>query len=433
MMQNYFNRLFNLRMGEEAKPKVLANIRSNIIFKGPVLWILACAILVASVGLNVNSTAVIIGAMLISPLMGPIIGAGFGLAIYDFILFKRSLKYLLIATLVGLIVSALYFYVSPFKEAQSELLARTSPNIYDVLIAFFGGLAGVIAVTRVEKGLPVAGVAIATALMPPLCTAGYGIGTGNFMYFLGALYLYSINCVFICIATYLIVRFMKYPIARQVDKKHSRQVKYSISAIIFLMIVPSGYFAFQLFQKQRFKQNVDMFVKQEFENKGDIVVYKQSNYSSDPKRIDLAVLSKVFTQDQIDTLEEKMVGYGFTDTKLHIRQDTSFYPSLKDGGNGNLMDEKDLTIARLQKEIEKNNFDNKGLLQEAKTFRPELNDISVANHIFRINDSVSATMPILVYKSQQPLKDTDETQLINWARLRLKLDTLQAFHVATTP
>ena len=188
-MTNNFKNMLLLHQGEENKEKTLENVRKNISFTGANLWILACAIIVASVGLNINSTAVVIGAMLISPLMGPIVGSGFALGIYDFDLLKKSLRNLLNATLVGLIFSTLYFYISPFKEAQSELLSRTSPNIYDVLIAFFGGVVGAIAVTRAEKGTPVAGVAIATALMPPLCTAGYGLGTGHFRYFFGSLFL----------------------------------------------------------------------------------------------------------------------------------------------------------------------------------------------------------------------------------------------------
>jgi uncharacterized hydrophobic protein (TIGR00271 family) len=174
-----FTDILNLKEGEDDRAKTLENVKKNIEFKGANLWILACAIIVASVGLNVNSTAVIIGAMLISPLMGPILGAGFALGIYDFKLLKKSLKNLLNATVVSLTVSTLYFYLSPFKDVQSELLARTSPNIYDILIAFFGGIVGVIAITRSEKGNPIPGVAIATALMPPLCTAGYGIATGQ--------------------------------------------------------------------------------------------------------------------------------------------------------------------------------------------------------------------------------------------------------------
>lgn len=217
------NNYFNLQLGEEEKSKVLVNIHSSISFSGANVWILACAIMIASVGLNVNSTAVVIGAMLISPLMSPIVGAGFALAMFDFNLLRKSLKNLLISTLVGLVVSYIYFLLTPFKEAQSEILARTSPNIYDVLIAFFGGLVGVIAITRVEKGNPIPGVAIATALMPPLCTAGYGLATGNFSFFGGALFLYAINCVFICIATYFIVRLLQYPSVGFVDKNREKK------------------------------------------------------------------------------------------------------------------------------------------------------------------------------------------------------------------
>ncbi|HTO16312.1 MAG TPA: DUF389 domain-containing protein [Edaphocola sp.] len=187
MKNSIFNSL-NLNSGEENQDRVLENVKSSISFRGPNLWILACAIVIASVGLNMNSTAVVIGAMLISPLMGPIVGAGFALAIYDFSLLKKSLKNLLVATIVSLLVALLYFWVSPLKDAQSELLSRTSPTIYDVLIAFFGGLVGVIAITRVEKGNPIPGVAIATALMPPLCTAGYSLAIGNYSYFLGSFY-----------------------------------------------------------------------------------------------------------------------------------------------------------------------------------------------------------------------------------------------------
>ena len=175
-MSALLDTLFNLHTGEDDRQKTLENVTGNISFTGANLWILACAILVASVGLNINSAAVIIGAMLISPLMGPIVASGFALGIYDFDLLKKSLWNLLIATLAGLVVSAIYFFISPFKEVQSEMLARTSPDIYDILIAFLGGLVGVIAVTRVEKGNPIPGVAIATALMPPLCHCRIWVG-----------------------------------------------------------------------------------------------------------------------------------------------------------------------------------------------------------------------------------------------------------------
>ena len=256
-------RFFDLHQGEEKKEAVLENVVSNISFRGANAWILACAIVVASVGLNVNSTAVIIGAMLISPLMGPIVGAGFALGTFDFPLLKKSLKNLLIATLISLVVSFIYFLLSPFKEAQSELLARTSPNIYDVMIAIFGGLVGVIAITRVDKGNPIPGVAIATALMPPLCTAGYGLAIGNFSFFAGALFLYIINCVFICISTFVIVKYLRYPKTHYVDQQREKRITQSITIITIILVLPSVYFAYNLLQEKKYTNKVNQFVQQE--------------------------------------------------------------------------------------------------------------------------------------------------------------------------
>ena len=297
-MKNNFFDFIDLHNGEEQKEKVLENIKSNISFRGSNLWILACAIVIASVGLNVNSTAVIIGAMLISPLMGPIVGAGFALAMYDFELLKKSGRNLLIATVVSLTVATIYFLVSPFKETQSELLARTAPNIYDVLIAFFGGLVGVIALTRVEKGNPIPGVAIATALMPPLCTAGYGLAIGNLPYFSGALYLYFINCFFICIATFLIVKYLKYPPVNSLQSKFEKQIRYGISGLILIMVLPSFYLAYLLFQEKKFNQKVDQFIAKEFSENGYALIYKDIKYNTSPRKMELAFLSKIFSKER---------------------------------------------------------------------------------------------------------------------------------------
>lgn len=297
-MKNKIFDFINLHSGEESKEKVLENIQSNISFRGSNLWILACAIVIASVGLNVNSTAVIIGAMLISPLMGPIVGAGFALAIYDFDLLKKSFKNLLIATIVSLIVAFVYFYISPFKEEQSELLARTSPTIYDILIAFFGGLVGVIAITRVEKGNPIPGVAIATALMPPLCTAGFGLAIGKISFFLGAFYLYTINCVFICIATFIIAKYLKYKPVKFLNIRYEKKIRYGITILILVMTLPSIYLAYNLLQEKRFNQKAEQFITQEFTNKGFTIIYKSIKYNSNPKQIELAFLTKRLSDEE---------------------------------------------------------------------------------------------------------------------------------------
>lgn len=204
--------------------KIHLAIEKDLIFRGTNLWILVFAIVVASVGLNMNSTAVIIGAMLISPLMGPINGVGYSIATYDFTLFRKALKNLLFAIAAGLTASTGYFLISPVSTAHSELLARTSPTIYDVLIALFGGLAGILATVSRQKGNVIPGVAIATALMPPLCTAGYGLATLQFYYFFGAMYLFTINAVFIGLSAVAMSQFLKFPLRTIIEPKQKREL-----------------------------------------------------------------------------------------------------------------------------------------------------------------------------------------------------------------
>ena len=426
----------NLNAGEDDKHKVLENVKSNISFKGANLWILACAIVIASIGLNVNSTAVIIGAMLISPLMGPIIGAGFGLGVFDFALLKKALKNLGIATFVGLTVSAIYFYLSPFKEAQPELLSRTAPNIYDILIAFSGGLVGAIAITRVEKGNPIPGVAIATALMPPLCTAGYGIAIGSMKFFLGAIYLYSINCVFICISTFFIVTFLKYPKAKQLDVKSERKVKYIISTLITILILPSIYFAYQLIQQKNYQHQIDVFLETEFSNKGIAILYKKTKFTENPKKLDLGFLSKKFTAPEIQELNGKLKSYNINNTQLRVIQDTTDLKSdilneIK--YNKSILSEKDVSILKLKKEITLNKYQNQALLSEIKILFPEINNISISNHTFNENTDSLRTVPVLLYNSKSPLKEEYMTKLTLWLEKRLVKTDIEVYRQPNKP
>jgi uncharacterized hydrophobic protein (TIGR00271 family) len=430
-MTNFITELLNLHKGEEDNQKTLANVKANISFTGANLWILACAIIVASVGLNVNSTAVIIGAMLISPLMGPIVGAGFALGIYDFGLLRRSLKNLLLATVVSLTVATLYFYLSPFKEVQSELLARTSPNIYDVLIAFFGGLVGVIAITRVEKGNPVPGVAIATALMPPLCTAGYGLATAHWSFFFGAMFLYCINCVFICIATFSIVKYLKYPAAKQIDIKHQKQVRYSVTAIVTLMLLPSAFFAFSLYKQQHFKELANIFIEKEFVENGNTLVYKKIRYATNPKTIELAFLQKEFTKIEVQKLNDKLKSVGLQNTKLLIMQNssTNLQSFKKDILNevskrDNVLSEKDKSIALLEHKLIENSFDNKRLLSEINILFPNINALAVSKQSIASLDSTRNTT-VLIYNSKRRLSIADKNKLKNWVLKRLGTNKIE--------
>ena len=219
-ISNFFVNYFSLNGQLVSQAEAEAAIRESVSFKGTSILILILAIFIASLGLNTNSTAVIIGAMLISPLMGPIIGLGLGIGVHDFELIKRCLRNLLMAAGFSVITATLYFLISPVNEEHSELLARTSPTIYDVLIGFFGGGAGIIALGSTNKGNVITGVAIATALMPPLCTAGYGLATWQMQYFLGATYLFVINSIYIAFATYIGVKLMKYKPVSEIGRAH---------------------------------------------------------------------------------------------------------------------------------------------------------------------------------------------------------------------
>ena len=237
-------------------------IKNGIWFRGPNVWILAFAIVLASVGLNVNSTAVIIGAMLVSPLMGPIIGVGLALGTNDIDLLKSAAKNLLVMVGISLLASALFFLLSPLSLVNpTELEARTSPTIYDVLIALFGGLAGILENSRKERGTVLSGVAIATALMPPLCTAGYGLAHLNFHYFFGALYLFVINSVFIALATYLMVVYLRFKPVSGISPQLADKRRKLISVILFIVLVPSIWSAVVLIRENNFERNCRNFVE----------------------------------------------------------------------------------------------------------------------------------------------------------------------------
>ncbi|MGV9004915.1 TIGR00341 family protein [Flavobacterium sp.] len=429
MINSFFN-FFDLHQGEDDKDKVLENVKENITFRGANLWILACAIVIASIGLNVNSAAVVIGAMLISPLMSPIVGAGFSLGIYDFNLLKKSLSNLLKATVIGLVFSTIYFFLSPFKEIQSELLARTSPTIYDVLIAFIGGLVGVIAITRKEKGNPIPGVAIATALMPPLCTAGYGLAIGNMNYFFGALFLYTINCVFICISTYAIVKFLKYPSFQFVDKSYQRRIRYGISFLVIAMILPSIYFAYRLLEEKKFNQKVDNFINAEFNIKGYALVIKKVELKSKTKKIELAFLNKKFSPVEVNTLQRSLIRYGIKNTALVIKQDTT---DIKNAilseiyKNKSNIDQKDLRIAQLENRIANNKFDNKVLFEELSILYPTIRSISISNHQFTISKDSIKTIPVMIYSTTKPLTKGDKAKISEWLAKRLNKEKVEIF------
>lgn len=319
-LKNYLSGRLNLQDDREEDGATIEAIRKNIEFKGVNLWTLIFAIFIASIGLNVNSTAVIIGAMLISPIMGPIMGIGLGIGINDLELVKKGARNLLTATLIGIVTSVIYFSITPLHEAQSELLARTSPSIWDVFIAFFGGLAGMVGASRKEKSNVIPGVAIATALMPPLCTVGYGIATGNWYYSFGAFYLYFINSVFIAIATYLMVRYLKISKKEFGDSRVEKRVKRYLVVIVIVTVLPSIYLAYKIVDKNIFESNARKFLSEQFIFAGTQVVTKSFDYSNTGKSINVLLFGDVLSEKKIDSLKTALNQYKLQGVKLRILQ-----------------------------------------------------------------------------------------------------------------
>ena len=421
---SFLKNLFNLHQGEEKKEKVIEDILSNISFRGSNLWILACAILIASIGLNVNSTAVIIGAMLISPLMGPIVGAGFALATYDFDLLKKTGRSLFIATVVSLIVSFIYFYISPFKDVQSELLARTSPTIYDVLIAFVGGLVGAISLTREDKGNPIPGVAIATALMPPLCTAGFGLATGNISYFLGAFYLYSINCFFIGIATFLIIKYLKYTPKNTGNEALNKRLRVVITTLVILIVTPSLYLAYSLLEEKKFHENVAHYITAEFENSGYTIIYKKIRYNTNPKSIELAFLDKKFSDEELKTLQSNLKNFNLLNTELIVRQKESEIDKeilSEINKNKSSLSSKDVMINQLKEELAQYKYNDPTFAKEIQVLFPNIERFYFGKLTdFSEKDNTSLTTVMLytpkkeTVKGKEVAKEVDTQKLQQW-------------------
>lgn len=294
------------------------NIRRNIYFRGPNVWILAFSIIIASVGLNINSTAVIIGAMLISPLMGPIVGVGLGLGINDTSLIGNAFRNLLIMVGISLLASCIYFLLSPLQLANpTELEARTSPSIYDVLIALFGGFAGILELARKEKGTVISGVAIATALMPPLCTAGYGLAHLNGHFFFGALGLFSINAIFITLATYMTTKYFHFRTVTYEDENVGKRKHAIITAAVLLVIIPSIWSAVKMIQNNNFVVASEEFISSD-RVYGKSYIYDYSISKGRPNMLTLYLTGEPLKSDVKLEIVEKAGSFGIPSDKLTI-------------------------------------------------------------------------------------------------------------------
>lgn len=308
--------VFNLAHDQAHPDKIDATIRANTRVSGTNMWVLMFAIAVASIGLNVNSTAVVIGAMLISPLMGPIVGMGYGLAVGDTALIRQAVRNIMVFVAISLVTATLYFLLTPLKEAQSELLARTQPTLWDVLIAFFGGSAGIVALTRKEGGNAIPGVAIATALMPPLCTAGYGLAHGNWHYFLGASYLFAINCVFIAFSTLLFSKLLKLPRRGLVTESKRRLQSIMITVVVLAVMIPSGYMASGLVRQELFNTKANAAITAAQQQESFFVLRKVLNYKEN--KVGLIVNGTGNAEKIIALLEKSLNASGVKEPEVNV-------------------------------------------------------------------------------------------------------------------
>lgn len=440
---NYFKTIVSIRQDVDYMGSVEA-IRKDIDFKGVNVWVLGASIVIASIGLNVNSTAVIIGAMLISPLMGPIVGVGLSVGINDFKMLIRSLKSLGTAVLISVLISALYFLLTPFGEVQSELIARTRPTLLDVMVAVFGGMALIVAKT--QKGTVASvifGVAIATALMPPLCTAGYGLANANWDFFLGAFYLFLINSVFIALATWLIVKYLRFPLATYIDVKRQKRVKNYILIISLLIIIPSGFTFWSTIQESIFERNATEFITESFDNyEGTEVINTKLTYNGDQTSlIEVYLIGEILSSATEKKLSNRLEEFGLKKAELKVYQSKDktdeiagkLSAEVKSGileeiyqKNEKLLNDKDAKIEFLEDELLKLRSDTipfSAVKNEMKVQYPNVLYMAYGKTVTTNFKSKQDTTPTFFMQWKSKLTEeeiTEEKQAVEkWLKVRL--------------
>lgn len=440
-LKQFINKYLNLNDSKENEEATVESIRNGVEFRGTNLWVLIFATFIASLGLNVNSTAVIIGAMLISPLMGPIMGVGLSVGINDFELMKRSLKSYFIATVFSITTATVYFAITPLDEVQSELLARTSPTIYDVFIALVGGMAGIVALATKEKGNVIPGVAIATALMPPLCTAGFGLGTGNLLYFLGALYLYFINSVFISLATFMGVRVMGFRKKEFVDKDRERLVSRYIIIIAVATMCPALYLTYGIVKRTFYETSANDFITNELQFEGTLVLSRDISYQD--RSIRVVLIGKEVADADIEGARAQMEEYSLQGSTLVVVQ----------GENGS--DVEQLSISELKSSVMEDFYRNNlqklaeqerendslraelmfysGLQgdggrfgEEIKALFPTVNSVYISRGLkLDIDSAVVDTVTYAIVGCGRALPRADRAKLSEWLKVRVAAGEFQ--------
>jgi uncharacterized hydrophobic protein (TIGR00271 family) len=414
----------------------LESLIRGVEFRGFTLWTMIFAIFIASIGLNTNSTAVIIGAMLISPIMGPIMGAGLAMGINDFDLMKKSLRNLAIMTFISIGTSAIYFLISPLTEAQSELLARTNPTIYDVLIAVFGGATGIMAGARKDKiSNAIPGVAIATALIPPLCTAGYGLANGNLRFFAGAVYLYMINSVFIGLSTYIFIKYLKFKKRQYVEKEKEKRIHIYMYLFLAVFILPSIYLAYSIVTEANFKKNAHKLIESNFifENSRVLSAHISGNL------IEVTIIGEPVSDEMEKHLKALLPQYGLENAKLRIIQpyeDLSRRQSAKDAvsliqiNTARSLEEK---IRLLETELQTYRSKNKVIQhasREVSILFPDVDSLSFGDlAVSEMKDLTSYKRITLLVKWKKPVRSVEKKRLELFLRSRLETDNLEILEV----
>ena len=411
-----------------------ASIRKNIAFKGTNVYILACAIIIASVGLNVNSIPVIIGAMLVSPVMGPILGFGLGLGTEDNDLVKNSLKNFTVMVIISILASTVFFLLSPLSLANpSELLARTRPTIYDVLIALFGGLAGIIETSRKDKGSVITGVAIATALMPPLCTVGYGISIWKGSVIFGALYLFLINSVFIALATFAAVKYFSFPIVEATSETKKHLPKAAVYIILLIVIVPSFITAVSVIKENNFTIHAERLVA-ENKNLGKCFIYDhKATYSPKAPKLELFLAGETLTDEAKKELYKNAEEYGITRSQIvfhedatSMRQDISETEMMK-----GFLEHTDQQIKALNDSIDKlaatlleyktKEIPVGDISKELFTQYPNITKVSLSSGAaVNASDSTNTEQIIAFITTQKPMPAENHDRIERWLKVRLK-------------
>lgn len=414
-------------------------IRSNIDIKGPNAYILAFAIVVASVGLNINSIPVIIGAMLISPLMGPIFGIGYGLGTNDTSFLKTAFKNLVIMVVISIVASGLFFLISPLElENPTELLARTNPTIYDVLIALFGGFAGIVEISRRDKGTVISGVAIATALMPPLCTAGFGLASGNLKYFVGAMYLFFINSIFIAIATFLTVKYLKFPMATFTDPAKKKRVSRWVAALTIIIVIPSVYSAIIMIRENNFNQTAKEFIAKNKELTNSYI-YDYTTYThSKPPKLELYIAGEALSQQDLNALYRSAHEFDLTDDQLIISQraatdqkdmtDRVAIQSIYERSDEEIRKREEI-ISDMRKELHE--YQSRELPYEQITNEliaqyPSLSDVTLTRGYSISTDSLGRSEEvIIILKAKKSISQENMEKLRKWLIVRLDFQNIK--------